>query len=102
MNDVHISEVPKFLDESLNITTHAILLTDPFYAAHQLIILLQLNRMTTYFYLFALNIAEHENDEIPNIHLTAEEPPLDPSTNEYLEQETQMSSITTEKAQKTI
>ena len=34
--------------------------------------------------------AEYENEDIPKIHLTAEEPPWDPSTNEYSERETQM------------
>ena len=36
------------------------------------------------------SVAEYENDDIPKIHLTAEEPPWDPSTNEYSERETQM------------
>ena len=39
-NGVHISEVPKFLVESPSETTLAIELTDPFDAAHPLIILL--------------------------------------------------------------
>ena len=36
------------------------------------------------------NIAEYKDENIPKIHLTAEEPPLDPSTSKYSEQETQM------------
>ena len=33
-----------------------------------------------------------KNDDIPKIHLTTEEQPWDPSTNEYLERETQMTN----------
>ena len=42
LNGVHISEVPKYLAESPSITTHAVELVDPFNAAYQLIIPLQL------------------------------------------------------------
>ena len=34
--------------------------------------------------------AEYENEDIPKIHLSAEEPPWDPSTVEYSERETWM------------
>ena len=39
--------------------------------------------MTTYFDAFSASLAEYENEDIPKIHLTAEEPPWDPSTSEY-------------------
>ena len=35
-------------------------------------------------------IAEYEDKDILNINLTPEEPPWDPSTDEYSEHETQM------------
>ena len=46
--------------------------------------------MTDYFDVYSQSVKECENDEIPKIHLTAEDPPWDPSTNEYSERETQM------------
>ena len=86
-NGVHINEVPKFLVESLNVTTHDIELVNPFDAAHSLIILYQLSTVTSYFHVYSSSKVEYENKEIPKIHLTAEEPPWDPSTNEYSERE---------------
>ena len=80
LNCVHISEVPKFLAETLNETTHAIELVDPFNAAHPLIILLQLSGVTSYFDVYSPSIADYENEDILKIHLTMEEPPLDQST----------------------
>ena len=88
LNSVHIREVPKFFVKSLSVTTHAIELSDPFDAAHLLIILLQLIRVTSYFDVYSPSIAEFEKKDIPKIHFTAEEPPWDPSTNEYSEKET--------------
>ena len=79
-----------FLAEITSETTHAIELVDPFDAAHPLIILLQLSGVTSYFDVYSPSIAEYENDDIPNTHLTAEEPPWDPSTSEYWERETGM------------
>ena len=75
---------------SLSETTHAIELVDPFNAAHLLIILLQLSSVTSYFDMCSPNVAEYENDDIPKIHLTADEPPWDLSTNEYSERESQI------------
>ena len=46
--------------------------------------------MTSYFDLYSPSVAEYEDEDIPKIHLTAEEPPWDPSTSEYSERETQM------------
>ena len=89
-NGVHISEVPKFLPKSPSVTTHAIELTDPFDPAHLLIIPLKLSSVTSYFDLYFPKIAEYENEDSPKVHLTAEEPPWDPSTNAYAERETQM------------
>ena len=88
LNGVQINEVPKFLAETPSERTYAIELVDPFNAAHPLIIPLKLSGATSYFYVFSPTIAEYESEEIPKIHLTVEEPPWDPSPNEYLEQET--------------
>ena len=82
LNGVHISEVPKFLAESLS-TTHIIQLTDPSDTAHLLIIPLQLSGVTSYFDVYNLSITAYENKDIPKIQLTAEELPWDPSTEEY-------------------
>ena len=88
LNGVYTSEVPKFFTETPSETTHAIELVNPFNAAHPLIILLQLSGVTSYFDVFPLNIAEYEDENIPKIHPTAEEPPWDSSTSNYSEQET--------------
>ena len=88
LNGVHISEVPKFLAETPSETTHAIELVNPFNATHPLIILLQPSGVTSYFDVYSSSITEYENEDIPKIHVTVEEPPLDPSTSEYSERET--------------
>ena len=90
LNVIHISEVSKMLAESPSVTTHAIQLGDPFDATHPLIIQLQLSSVTIYFDVYSSSIAEYVNEDIPNIHLTDEEPPWDPSTEEYSERETCM------------
>ena len=82
LNSVHISEVPKFLAKTPNETTHAIELVDPFDTAS-----LHLSGVTSYFEVFSPSIADYEDEDIPKIHLTVEEPPWDPSTSEYSEQE---------------
>ena len=79
LNGVHISEVSKFLADSPSVITHAIQLADPSDAAHPLTILLWLSSMTHHFYVYSLSIAEYENEEISQFHLTAEEPPWNPS-----------------------
>ena len=79
-NGVHISEVPKFIPESLSETTHAIQLTDPFDKAHPPIIPHQFSTVLSYFDVYSLNTAEYENEESPKIHLTAEESQWDLST----------------------
>ena len=73
LNGVHISEVPKFFAESPSETTHAIELGNPFNTAHPLIIPLQCSDETSYFDVYSPSIAEYENEDIPKIHLTAEE-----------------------------
>ena len=72
-------------------TTHAIGLPDPFNAAHPLIIPLQSSSVTSYFDVYSPSVAQYENEDIPKILLTAEEPPWDPSTNEYSESKINMS-----------
>ena len=86
LNGMQISEVPKFLAENLN-ETNTLELVDPFNATHSLIISLPFSRNTSYFDVYSPSVTEYENDNIPKIHLTAEEPPWDPSTNEYSERE---------------
>ena len=88
---MHVSEVPKFLTESSSVTAHAIQLADPFDATHPLVIQLLLSGVMTFVDVYFPSIVEYENEEVPKIHLTAEEPPWDPSTEEYLEQESCMS-----------
>ena len=87
---MHRSEAPKFLVESSSVRNHAIELVDPFNAAHLLNMPLQVSSVTRYFDLYSQSIAEYENEDIPKIHLIAEEPPWDPSTNEFSVRETQL------------
>ena len=88
LNGVHISEVTKFLDESPSMTTHTIELVNPSNVTHPLLILLQLSGVTSNFDVYTPSSEKHENDDIPKIHLTAEEHLWDPSTKEYSEGET--------------
>ena len=90
LNGVHIGEVPKSVADSTSVTTYAMQLSDPLNAVHMLIIPLQLSRVTSYFDVYFPSIAEYENENIPEIHLTAKEPPWDSSTSEYSERETRM------------
>ena len=46
------------------------------------IILLQLQVFISSFDVYSPSITEYDNEEITKIHLTAEEPPLEPSTKE--------------------
>ena len=70
LHGVHISEVLKFLAESPSETIHAIELE-----AHLLIIPLHLSSVTSYFDVYSPSVTEYENEDIPKIHLTGEEPP---------------------------
>ena len=82
------SEVPKFLTDSPVLRTHVIQLIELFNVAHPLIIQQQLSGVTSYFDMPSLSIAGYENENIPKIHLTAEEPPWDPSKVKYPEHRT--------------
>ena len=57
-----------------------------------LIILLQLSRVNSYFNVYSPSVTEYENDDITKIHLTVEEPPWDPSTDEFSKREIQMTN----------
>ena len=87
---MHISEVAKFLAETPNETTHSIELINPLDTTNPLIIPLKLSSVTRYFDVFPPSIAELEDENFPQIYLTAEEPHWAPSTSKYSEQETQM------------
>ena len=78
LNGMQISEVPQFLAENPSETNHAMELVDPYDAAHPFFILLQLSRVTSYFDVYSPSVTEYENDDVPKIHLTPEEPPWDP------------------------
>ena len=80
LNGVHINEVPKFLAKSSSMTIDTIVSADPFDAAHLLIILLHLSGVTSYFDVYFLSVTEYENEDIPKINPTVNEPPWDPST----------------------
>ena len=78
LNCLHISKVPKFLAQSPSETSHAIELVDLIDTTHPLVVLLQLSRETSYFDVYSWSVAEYEDDDIPNIHITVEETSWDP------------------------
>ena len=82
LNGVQINKIPKFLAENPSERTHSIELVNPFNATHSLIIILKLSSVTSYFDVYTPSIAKYENEEIPKIHLTVEEPPWDTSKSE--------------------
>ena len=55
-----------------------------------LIILLWLSSVTSYLNVYSLSAAEYEDEDIPKIHLTSEEPPWYSSTIKYSDRKTQM------------
>ena len=54
-------------------------------------ILLQLSDVTSYFDVCSQSVVKYENEDIPKIHLTAEDHPWDHSINEYSERVTHIS-----------
>ena len=88
LNGVKISEVPKFLAKNESDTTHAIELVDPFDTTHSSMIQPCFSGVTNYFDVYSPSIAEYEDEDIPKIHLTVEEPLWDPLMSEYSERET--------------
>ena len=80
LNGVQINEVSKFLAVTSSETTHVIELVNSFDTIGLLIILLKLSGVTSYFDVYSPSIAEYEDEEFSKFHLTAEEPPWDPST----------------------
>ena len=72
LNGVKIWEVSKFLDDSPIENTHAIQLVNPFDTAHPQKI--PLNYQGYQFFSYECSsIAAYKNEEVPKIHLTAEE-----------------------------
>ena len=67
MNGVYINEVPEFLANSPNVTTHAFQLLYSFNAAQLLIIWLQLCGATSYFDVYSPSISKYENEDILKI-----------------------------------
>ena len=61
---------PQNLDKILSETTHAI----P-----------QLSDVNSHFDVYSPSVAEYENEQVPKIHITAEEPPWDQAISEYSE-----------------
>ena len=56
-------------------TTHDIQVEDPLNAVHLLINYLKLQGVTSYVDVYFPSIEEYENNDMPKIHLTAEELP---------------------------
>ena len=77
-----------FLAENPSETTNGKQSAYPFNVAHLLIIMLQFSGVTSSFDVYSLSLAEYENEDMPKIHLTAEEPSWDPSTSEYSDRKT--------------
>ena len=92
LNGMHISEIVKFLADSLSVTTHVIRLKDPFNVTIPVLIQLHLCGVTSYFDVYFTSIAEYLNEEIPKIHLLADNL-WDPSTEECSECKTMVRGL---------
>ena len=66
-------QVPKFLADSNGETTYASQLIDHLNTALLFIVPLLLQGVTSYFDVYYPIIAEYDDNEVPKIHLTAEE-----------------------------
>ena len=90
LNDVKISEVPKFLVNDPDEFTHAIAVDDPSGDQDPLIIPLQINGVTSYFPVRTPTTSEWEDDEIPRVDMTYESPKWDPSSSSFAQREDNM------------
>ena len=89
MNGVKINELPKFLAETPDKTTHALQVVDPL-SESPLYIPMSLFGITSYFPVQKPTIEEWEDKTCPQIELTAEEPCWDPGSLDLGEQEDSM------------
>eukprot|EP00804_Cyclotella_cryptica_P019398 CCRYP_006588-RA/>CCRYP_006588-RA protein AED:0.13 eAED:0.13 QI:0/0/0/1/0.75/0.6/5/0/864 len=91
LNGIKISELPKFLAEDPDESTHSLQVVDPLDDSSPLFIPLSLTGVTSYFQVRKPTIAEWENEAAyPHIDLTAEEPIWDPQSSDYSEMEDRM------------
>jgi len=87
MDGVRISECPKFLEENATNDTHTIQVWDPDDLAETLTIPLMLDGVISYFPARVPTIEEYENEELPHFTLTAQDPPWDPASSMFQENE---------------
>eukprot|EP00804_Cyclotella_cryptica_P017277 CCRYP_016828-RA/>CCRYP_016828-RA protein AED:0.02 eAED:0.02 QI:0/0/0/1/0/0.5/2/0/461 len=91
LNGIKISELPKFLAEDPDESTHSLQVVDPLDDSSPLFIPLSLTGVTSYFQVRKPTIAEWENEAAyPHIDLTAEEPIWDPQSSDFSEMEDRM------------
>ena len=91
MNGVKLNELPKFLADDPDESTHALQVGDPLDSGHPLTIPLSLKGVTSYFRVRKPTIQEWEDeDSYPRIELTAEEPVWDPGDSEFCDNEEKM------------
>ena len=91
LNGIKISELPKFLAEDPDESTHSLQVVDPLDDSSPLFIPLSLTGVTSYFQVRKPTIAEWENEAAyPHIDLTAEEPIWDPQSADFSEMEDRM------------
>lgn len=86
MNGVKINELPKFLAEAPDKTTHALQVVDPL-SESPLYIPMSLFGVTSYFPVQKPTIEEWEDETYPQIGLTAEEPCCNAGSSDLREQE---------------
>jgi hypothetical protein len=87
LNGVIVNDTRKFLTDNPTEESHALTLTDPEDAAHQLSIHLELDGVISYFETCKPTQAEYEQSDLPLFELTALAPDWDPSDPSLREQE---------------
>eukprot|EP00970_Alexandrium_tamarense_P011212 scaffold2397_cov104-Alexandrium_tamarense.AAC.2 len=87
LNGVIVNDTPKFLTDNPTKESHAMILTDPEDAAHQLSIHLELDGVISYFETCKPTQEEYEQSDLTLFELTAPAPDWDPSDPSLREQE---------------
>jgi hypothetical protein len=87
VNDVIVSNLPKFLATDPTDQTHALTLTDPDNPLHSVILPLTLRGMTLVLNVRSMTINEFNSRDHLRLHLTSETLTWDPTTNLYEHQE---------------
>jgi hypothetical protein len=90
VNDVTVSDQPKFLAANPTDQMHALTITDPNNPLQLVILLLTLRGVTLLLNVRTVTINKFNNQDYPQLHLTSETLTWDPTTNLYEQQKNAM------------